>query len=102
MGLIYSSPMASLVLSDSSQLTALKSYQTKLCIPTPNHMICKNMCFAVVTSDSQDLCIYLNVDCQKSAVNCQSAPKKPRGYCRFKNFVDFDLQQQAISLSHDS
>nr|CAD7457313.1 unnamed protein product [Timema tahoe] len=35
---VYSSPMASLVLTDSSQLTALKSYQTKLCIPTPNHM----------------------------------------------------------------
>nr|CAD7439400.1 unnamed protein product [Timema bartmani] len=29
------SPVASLVLTDSSQLTALKSYQTKLCIPTP-------------------------------------------------------------------
>nr|CAD7204783.1 unnamed protein product [Timema douglasi] len=26
-------------------------------------------------------CIYLNVDCQKSAVICQSAPKKPWGYC---------------------
>nr|CAD7572130.1 unnamed protein product [Timema californicum] len=52
----YSSPMApSLVLTNSSQLTALKSYQTKLCIPTPNHMICKNMCLAAVTSDSQYL-----------------------------------------------
>nr|CAD7432293.1 unnamed protein product [Timema monikensis] len=40
----YSSPMTSLVLTDRSQLTALKSYQTKLCIPTPNQMICKNMC----------------------------------------------------------
>nr|CAD7262361.1 unnamed protein product [Timema shepardi] len=47
--------MASLVLTDSSQLTALKSYQTKLCIPTPNHMICKNMCLAAVTSESQSL-----------------------------------------------
>nr|CAD7410246.1 unnamed protein product [Timema cristinae] len=47
--------MASLVPSDSSQLTTLKSYQTKLCIPTPNHMICKNMCLAAVTSDSQNL-----------------------------------------------
>nr|CAD7417793.1 unnamed protein product [Timema poppensis] len=46
--------MASLVLTDSSQLTALKSYQTKLCITTPNHMICKNMCLAAVTSDSQN------------------------------------------------
>nr|CAD7427683.1 unnamed protein product [Timema monikensis] len=36
--------MASLVLTDSSQLAALKSYRTKLCIPTLNHMICKNMC----------------------------------------------------------
>nr|CAD7408779.1 unnamed protein product [Timema poppensis] len=45
------SPIASLVLTDSSQLTALKSYQTKLCIPTPNHMICKNMCLAAVTYD---------------------------------------------------
>nr|CAD7424649.1 unnamed protein product [Timema monikensis] len=52
---VYSSPMTSLVLTDSSQLTALKSYQTKLCISTPNHMICKNMCLATVTSDSQDL-----------------------------------------------
>nr|CAD7201391.1 unnamed protein product [Timema douglasi] len=34
-----------------------------------------------VTSDSQNLGTYLNVDCQKSAVSCHSAPKKPRGYC---------------------
>nr|CAD7195172.1 unnamed protein product [Timema douglasi] len=47
--------MASLVLSDSSQLTALKSYQTKLCIPTPNHMLCKNMCLAAVPSENQHL-----------------------------------------------
>nr|CAD7567428.1 unnamed protein product [Timema californicum] len=52
----YSSPMAFLV------LTALKSYQTKLCIPTPNHMICKKMCLAAVTY--------------------QSAPKKPWGFCK--------------------
>nr|CAD7417383.1 unnamed protein product [Timema poppensis] len=32
-------------------------------------MICKNMCLAAVTSDSQNLGIYLNVDCQKSALN---------------------------------
>nr|CAD7412018.1 unnamed protein product [Timema poppensis] len=44
-------------------------------------MICKNMCLAAVTSDSQYVGIYLNVDCQKSAVNCQSAPKKLWGYC---------------------
>nr|CAD7455738.1 unnamed protein product [Timema tahoe] len=37
--------MASLVLTDSSQLTALKSYQTKLYIPTPNHMFCKKHVF---------------------------------------------------------
>nr|CAD7576986.1 unnamed protein product [Timema californicum] len=53
--LMYSSPIASLVLTDSSQMTALKSYQTKLCIPTPNHMICKNMWLAAVTSDGQNL-----------------------------------------------
>nr|CAD7407097.1 unnamed protein product [Timema poppensis] len=74
----YSSPITSLVLSDSSEL---KSYQTKLCIPTQNHMICNNMCLAAATSDSQNLVIFPNVDCQKSAVICQSAPKKPRGYC---------------------
>nr|CAD7261869.1 unnamed protein product [Timema shepardi] len=61
---VYSSPMASLVLNDSSQLTALKSYQTKLCILTTNHMTFKNMCLAAVTSDSQNLGIDLNVDCQ--------------------------------------
>nr|CAD7409765.1 unnamed protein product [Timema poppensis] len=47
---IYSTPMASLVLTDSSQPTALKSNKTKLCIPTPNHVICKRMCLAAVTS----------------------------------------------------
>nr|CAD7392362.1 unnamed protein product [Timema cristinae] len=78
----YSSPMTSLVLTDSSQLAALKSYQTKLCIPMLNHMICKNMCLATITSGSQNLGIYLNFDCQKSAVSCQSAPKKPWGYSR--------------------
>nr|CAD7205650.1 unnamed protein product [Timema douglasi] len=61
-----SSPTASLVLADSSQLTALKSYQTKLCITTPNHLNCKNMRLAAVTSDSQNSGIYLNVDCQTS------------------------------------
>nr|CAD7411941.1 unnamed protein product [Timema poppensis] len=30
-------------------------------------MICKNMCLASVTSDSQNFGTYLNVDCQKSA-----------------------------------
>nr|CAD7260962.1 unnamed protein product [Timema shepardi] len=54
----YSSPMASLVLTDNSQLTALKRYQTKLCIPTPDHMICKNMCLAAVTFDGQNVGIY--------------------------------------------
>nr|CAD7571379.1 unnamed protein product [Timema californicum] len=34
-----------------------------------------------VTSDGQNLGIYLNDNCQKSAVSGQSAPKKPRGYC---------------------
>nr|CAD7205954.1 unnamed protein product [Timema douglasi] len=36
-----------------------------------------------VTSDSQHLVIYLNVDYQKSAVSCQSAPKKPWSYCSY-------------------
>nr|CAD7431129.1 unnamed protein product [Timema monikensis] len=39
------------------------------------------MCLAAVTSDRRHLGIYLNVVCQKSAVNRQSAPKKPQGYC---------------------
>nr|CAD7394496.1 unnamed protein product [Timema cristinae] len=38
------------------------------------------MCLAAVTFDSQNLDIYLNFDCHKSAVSCQSAPKKPWGY----------------------
>nr|CAD7417112.1 unnamed protein product [Timema poppensis] len=38
----YSSPMASLVLTD------LKSYQTKLCVSASNHLICKNMRLAAV------------------------------------------------------
>nr|CAD7421104.1 unnamed protein product [Timema poppensis] len=44
-------------------------------------MFCKNMCLAAVTSDSQYLGIYLNDDCQKSAVSCQSAPEKSWDYC---------------------
>nr|CAD7196129.1 unnamed protein product [Timema douglasi] len=43
--------MTSLVLTDSSQLTTLKSYQTKLCIPTPNHMICEDMCLQLKFSE---------------------------------------------------
>nr|CAD7425388.1 unnamed protein product [Timema monikensis] len=57
-------------------------------------MICKNMCLAAVTSDSQDLGIYLNVDCQKSAVNCKSAPKKSWDYC-----IKLKLAMQAASPS---
>nr|CAD7258232.1 unnamed protein product [Timema shepardi] len=72
--------MASLVLTDSSQLRALKSYQTKLCIPTPKHMICKKMCLAAVTSDSQNLGIYLNVDCQKSAAAATMSEPSHSGY----------------------
>nr|CAD7577505.1 unnamed protein product [Timema californicum] len=76
----YSSPMASLVLTDSSQLMALKSYQTKLCIPTPNHMICKNMCLAAVPSNSQNLAANLNAadwfqDCNRTIV---LSPEQPR------------------------
>nr|CAD7431361.1 unnamed protein product [Timema monikensis] len=38
-------------------------------------MICKNLCLAAVTSDSQHLGTYLNVDCQNSALNllCRGA-----------------------------
>nr|CAD7403522.1 unnamed protein product [Timema cristinae] len=77
LGASYSSPMASLVLTADG----FEKIQDQICIPTRNHMICKNMCLAAVTSDSQNVGINLNVDCQKSAVRCQSAPKKPRGYC---------------------
>nr|CAD7574906.1 unnamed protein product [Timema californicum] len=51
--------MTSLVLTDSSQLKALKRYQTKLCLPTLNHVIFKNMCLAancVSSSSSIVLC----------------------------------------------
>nr|CAD7204188.1 unnamed protein product [Timema douglasi] len=71
------SPMASLVLTDSSQLTALKSYQTKLCIPTPNHMICKNMCLAAVTSDSQHLELQLTLLNAQGLNLVQSVQQKP-------------------------
>nr|CAD7457824.1 unnamed protein product [Timema tahoe] len=40
-------------------------------------MICKNICLAAVTSNSQNLGIYLNVDGQKSAVSYNLKPKKP-------------------------
>nr|CAD7259860.1 unnamed protein product [Timema shepardi] len=73
----YSSPMAALVLTDSSQLTALKSYQTKLCIPTLNQMICKNMCLIAVTSDSQHLGasrIFQVTCCNITPQSCACAP----------------------------
>nr|CAD7421078.1 unnamed protein product [Timema poppensis] len=59
------------------------------------------MCLAAVTSDSQNLDTYLNIDCQKSPVNCQSAPKKPRGYCRpcFK-LVGFGPDQPPVARLH--
>nr|CAD7400026.1 unnamed protein product [Timema cristinae] len=77
--------MASLVLTDSSQLTD-KSFE-KL----PDQIMypyAENTCLAAVTSDSQNLGIYLNVDCHKSAVSCQSAPKKPWGYCTLQHKAD--------------
>nr|CAD7204708.1 unnamed protein product [Timema douglasi] len=37
---------------------------------------------SVSTKEATGL-LYLNDDCQKSAVSGQSAPKKPRGYCMF-------------------
>nr|CAD7265227.1 unnamed protein product [Timema shepardi] len=56
------SPMASLVLNDSSQLTpdGFEKLPDQLCIPTPNYMICKNICLAAVTSDSQ----HLGISCE--------------------------------------
>nr|CAD7409477.1 unnamed protein product [Timema poppensis] len=50
------SPMASLELTDSSQLTddGFENLPDQIIYPyTPNHMICENMCLAAVTSDSQ-------------------------------------------------
>nr|CAD7587925.1 unnamed protein product [Timema genevievae] len=49
--------MTSLVLTDSTQLTAdgFEKLPDQICISMPNHMICKNMCLADVTSDSQNL-----------------------------------------------
>nr|CAD7198435.1 unnamed protein product [Timema douglasi] len=69
MMLKYNSPMASLVLTDSSQLTTdgFEKLPDQIMYPYANHMICKNMCLAAVTSDSQNLDMCLNVDCQKSA-----------------------------------
>nr|CAD7442956.1 unnamed protein product [Timema bartmani] len=46
----YSSPMASLVLSDSSQLTALKSYQTKFMCITSRHLGASWLCLAVTVA----------------------------------------------------
>nr|CAD7262142.1 unnamed protein product [Timema shepardi] len=77
-----SSPMTSLVLTDSSQLTALKSYQTKLYIPTLNHMICKIMCLAAVTSDSQ------------------LAPKKPWGYCMLHSAPSINYHETLGVVDH--
>nr|CAD7421700.1 unnamed protein product [Timema poppensis] len=57
--------MPSLVLTDRSQLRAEVSCER-----------------SVSTKEATGL-LYLNDDCQKSAVSGQSAPKKPRGYCMF-------------------
>nr|CAD7442922.1 unnamed protein product [Timema bartmani] len=80
------SPMASLVLTDSSQLIAdgFEKLPDQIMYPyAEQYDLQKNMCLAVVTFDSQNLGLYLTVDCQKSAVNCQSAPKKPWVYCTY-------------------
>nr|CAD7443747.1 unnamed protein product [Timema bartmani] len=78
----YSSPMASLVLTDSSQLTAdgFEKLPDQIMYPYAEpYDLQKNMCLAVVISDSQNLGIYLNVDCQKSGVNCQYCTKEAMG-----------------------
>nr|CAD7449137.1 unnamed protein product [Timema bartmani] len=56
------------------------------------------MCLAAVTSDSQNLGVYLNVDCQKSTVSCQSAPKKPWGYFKQPVFTNLYLHQREREL----
>nr|CAD7440712.1 unnamed protein product [Timema bartmani] len=38
-----------------------------------------------------NLGIYLNVDCQKSAVSCQSAPKKSWNYFTYLGFLDIQF-----------
>nr|CAD7260521.1 unnamed protein product [Timema shepardi] len=49
------------------------------------------MSLTAVTSESQNLGTYLDVDCQKSAVSCQSAPKKPWGYWKELTYQGDDL-----------
>nr|CAD7610500.1 unnamed protein product [Timema genevievae] len=64
----YSSPMTSLVLTDSSQLTAdgFEKLPDQIMYPS---------------AETYDLQKHVFISCQKSAVNCQSAPKKSWGYC---------------------
>nr|CAD7401164.1 unnamed protein product [Timema cristinae] len=75
----YSSSMVSLVLSVSSHLTALKSYQTKLYPYAAPHDLQKHVFIAAVTSDSRNLGIYLNVDCQKSSCELSVSTKEAMG-----------------------
>nr|CAD7269906.1 unnamed protein product [Timema shepardi] len=73
--------MTSLVLTDSSQLTSDSQHLEVSCE------------LSVSTKEATAL-LYLNVDCQKSAVSCQSAPKKPRGY---RIYLNVDCQKSAVS-----
>nr|CAD7413019.1 unnamed protein product [Timema poppensis] len=67
---LHSSPMTCLVLTDSSQLRAdsFEKLPDQIMYPYAEPHDLQKMCLATVTSDSQDLGIYLNVDYQKSAV----------------------------------
>nr|CAD7419215.1 unnamed protein product [Timema poppensis] len=83
--------MASLVLSDSSQLTSDSQHLCVYSSPTASLVLSDS---SQLTSDSQHLCVYsspmaslvltdssqLTSDSQHLAVSCQSAPKKSWGY----------------------
>nr|CAD7602941.1 unnamed protein product [Timema genevievae] len=82
----YTSVLAYVVLTDSSQLTSdgFEKLPDQVMYPYAEpYDLQKNMSLAVVTSDSQNLGIYLTVDCQKSAVSCQSAPQKIKLRCTY-------------------
>nr|CAD7395973.1 unnamed protein product [Timema poppensis] len=68
------SPMASLVLTDSRQLTA-DSFET----------LADQIMYPY--AEPYDLQKHVFSNCQKSAVSCQSAPKKPCGYCRESELI---------------
>nr|CAD7194354.1 unnamed protein product [Timema douglasi] len=96
---LYSSSMASLVLTYSSQLKidSFKKLPDQITYPYAKPDDLQNMCLAAVTSDIQNVGIYLNFDSQKSAVSCQSAPKKPRGYCTWMKMFQVFKSSHVLS-----